>query len=99
MNETKYRLAESMLCWDEQTKDVKIVKWPDTGDQSFHYSSVGACSAQYRKWPKEKQMISIISEAIWLMEKKDIPIERMFAALMQIEECNDALLKDPFSNA
>jgi hypothetical protein len=85
-----------MLCWDEQTKDVKIVRWPDAIRASKGYSAVGANCNAFRKMPKAKRQLAMITEAMWLVQNSAIPIANMYAALMQIDECREALTKDPF---
>ena len=90
------KINESMLCWNDQTGDVKIVQWPDNLGLSEGYSSVGACHRVFHSMTKTEKQLALISEAMWLVENSGISMREIYAALMQIDECREALTQDPF---
>lgn len=87
---------ECMLCWRDQTKEIKTVRWPDDLDLSHGYSAVGANSVDFRSMPKAKKQLALITEGMWLVQHRGFPIGSVYAALLEIDECKEALLRDPF---
>ena len=90
--------TECMLCWsmDSKNKDIKVVPWPDSQRLSLEYCTVGACMTGFNKMPPNERALALITEGLYLAEKERFPLERVFAALMEIDECRDAINKDWF---
>jgi len=91
------KINEAMLCWNEKTKEVKLVKYPDLNFESRGYSSVGAQFSKFNKMSLEKKKLAILSESIWIIKNRGIPFDSVFSALMQIDELYECITKDPFT--
>lgn len=91
------RSTECVLCANDLTKDVKVLPWPIPASADMDgYGDVGASMGRFRRMPDEARVIALLSEGIWMVEKRGFAMERVFAALMQIDECRAALEADPF---
>jgi len=87
-----------MFCWNKQTKDVKFVSWPDTKGESSDYLAVGACDDLFRLMDTKTKVLAMLTHALFMVEHANIPMERMYAALMEVDEIKESIIRDPFRN-
>lgn len=87
---------ECMLCWDAETKEVKVVPWPDSRRLSERFFTVGACNTRLHEWSRAKIQAVLLAEGLSLIHEYNMPPEAVWKALLQIEECRELLAGDPF---
>ncbi len=92
-------IADAMLCWNSgfngDTPGCIVVRHPDYNDASEDYSStVGACSAGWRKRDTRGQQLQLMVEAWHIAAFYAVPIEQVHQALLVIPEYRSMLADD-----
>lgn len=85
------KAAECMFCYQPEAKLVAVFPWPDAKGLSVEWAAVGACDTAFLCRSKAMQVAILLSEAILLVEKGGFPMERVYAALCEIDECREML--------
>lgn len=90
------KAKQCMLCWNIETKEVKIVPWPDSRRLSANCFTVGACNTRLHEWPRQKIQAVLLAEGLSLIREYHMPPAAVWNALLQIDECRELLVGDPF---
>jgi len=91
----KFNATNGMLCWDPETDQVAVIRWPDTGDRSRPYSMTGlACESYVREADFEQRKAIVFIEAIHLIVRDRCDPDAVHRALLNLEEYQDGLADD-----
>lgn len=81
------KLKEAMLVFDDDTKELRVVHWPEMDDESSHYrSSVGACETAHREMSTTKQLHYIVFCFHYLTTTHGFDPKHVHDELMHIDE-------------
>lgn len=86
------KIRETMLCWNDKTKRMGVVQWPLKAGEDLlkhhgFYSDVGASSEDFRALSTNDQVVRMFAEGIVIARDERIPVQAVFEALSQIDEC------------
>jgi len=88
----------SMLCWNNNSDEVKIIQCPDCNNLSKGYrNSTLACFSKYHKLKKEDAKKYVFIEAIHLIIRDNVNPIALHNELLKLEEYRDGCSDDmPF---
>jgi hypothetical protein len=89
-------IKDARIYWNHETKEFRVEKGlgPLARD-SFRFPFW--LEASHGGKTSQKQVLSLITEAIWLVEKEGFDLKAIFGELRKISEIEKSLREDPYS--
>lgn len=89
-------LANTMLCWNPDANEAKVVRHPDYKGDSEPYE-MSSCACEVGRWPnwsREERLLFLYIEAWQAVVRDGVSAEVMHEALLAIPEFRASIAAD-----
>jgi len=90
-------IKDARIYWNNETKEFGVeegIGLMSSNNVRFPWWLIAAGGGK----TSEKRVLSLLTEVIWLVEKKDFDLKEILKELRKISEIEKALNEDPFGN-
>ena len=91
-------IKDARIYWNNETKEFGVEEGIGLmSSNSIRFPCWLSTERERGGKTSEKKVLSLLTEVIWLVEKKDFDLKEILKQLRKISEIEKALTEDPFS--